>query len=297
MAEMSPVKIIQIGLGGWGRNWAELVVPNVPAVEVVAWVDAAPAALAAVRDKLGLAPERCFASLDDAVAVVDCEGLLGTVALPGHGVVVEAGARLGKHVLVEKPFAAEVAAAARLAQMAAAAGIVLHVSQNYRFRPAAVTAARLVAEKRYGEVLSIDVEFNRLTTAPDFRYYDVPDPLLVDMSIHHFDLMRMLLRAEPRDVVCWSWNPRGSRFKGHAAAAGMIRFDDVMVTYRANEVTRFAETPWSGRWRIECEGGVIAFTSRMGGGDPSLVAERLEVTEIGGDAHPHAVDTMPHVGR
>ena len=292
-----PVRIIQVGLGHWGRNWAELIVPKVPAVETVAWVDAAPAALAAGQNTLGLPPDRCFSSVEDAVARVDAEGLLGPVTTPAHAAVVEAGARSGTHVLIEKPFAPDLAEAERLAKLAEQAGIILHVSQNYRFRPAAATAARMVAEGCLGAVLSIDVEFTRLTTGPSFPYYHVPNPLLVDMSIHHFDLMRMLLRTEPRRVACWSWNPPGSRFTGHAAAAGMIGFEDVMVTYRANEVSRLAETPWSGRWRIECEGGVIDFTSRMGGGNQSLEADRVTVTEIGGEAYEHELDAVPYVGR
>ena len=39
------VRLIQVGLGLWGRDWAANVLPRVPEVEVVAWADGDPRAL------------------------------------------------------------------------------------------------------------------------------------------------------------------------------------------------------------------------------------------------------------
>ena len=37
------VRLVQIGLGGWGRDWAKEVLPDVPEAEPVAFVDGDPA--------------------------------------------------------------------------------------------------------------------------------------------------------------------------------------------------------------------------------------------------------------
>ena len=44
---MAPLRIVQVGMGGWGQNWAEIAIPRATGVEVVAWVDADPAGLSA----------------------------------------------------------------------------------------------------------------------------------------------------------------------------------------------------------------------------------------------------------
>ena len=293
---IKPTKIIHIGLGRWGSNWARTIVPTVPTVETVAWVDPAEAARAAAQAELGVPADRCFPSIDAALAAVDAEAFVAPVTLPGHAPVIEAAARAGKHVLIEKPFAPSTAEAARLAALAADAGIILHVSQNYRFFPATVTAHRLLAEKTLGEILSVDIEFHR--RIEDTHYADVPDILLVDMAIHHWDMLRMLVPAAPRDAAFWTRHPPGSPFAADAAATGMIRFDNgVVATYRGNEASRFAETSWVGNWRIECEGGIVAFTGRFGGPDRSLDGECVTITRTGGDPQDIPLDPITHFGR
>ena len=45
------VRIIHVGLGGWGGNWARTAIPQVTEVEVVGLVDPSAATLEAVRSK------------------------------------------------------------------------------------------------------------------------------------------------------------------------------------------------------------------------------------------------------
>ena len=289
-------KIVHVGLGRWGRNWATNIVPTVPTVETVAWVDTAADALTAAQADLNLPRDRCFQSLAEAFSATDAEAVLAPVTLPAHAPVIEAAASAGKHVLVEKPFARSLEEARRLTALAAEAGITLHVSQNYRFFPAALTVHRLLSEKLLGEVLSVDIEFHR--HIENSHYADVPDILLVDMAIHHWDLLRVMVPAEPTEATFWSRNPPGSPFKADAAASGMIRFENgVVATYRGNEVSRYPETPWAGRWQIECERGVIAFQSRNVGPDRILNGEWVTVTRPGEAQKDMPVEDVQHFGR
>ena len=60
------VKAIQIGLGHWGISWSKDVIPNVPTVEMVGYVDTNPEATERVQTELGIDPKLCFHSLEDA---------------------------------------------------------------------------------------------------------------------------------------------------------------------------------------------------------------------------------------
>lgn len=291
------LKIIQVGLGHWGRNWAKNVVAKVDGVEPVAWVEPAVAARERAVAELGLSPSACFATLDEAFGAVDADGVLCTAALVAHAPTADACIAAGKHLLVEKPFAPSAAEAARLAAAAEEAGIVLHVSQNYRFQPAVAKVLELVQSAALGPVATVDIEFHQYAPALNYRYYDLPDPLLADMFIHQFDLIRLLLGREPEQVTCLSWNPPGSPFVHDPSAALLIRLaGGVVVTLRGSWVSREPATAWSGTWRLQCADGVIGFSSRASG-DRSLENEHVTQRPLGGAERDLALDPMPQYGR
>jgi predicted dehydrogenase len=83
-------------------------------------------------------------------------------------------------------------------------------------------------------------------------------PLIIDMAIHHFDLMRFLLEGEPVSVFGRSWNPPWSWYKGDASASVSLEFSNgVVVVYNGSWCSTGQETSWNAHWRFECERGVI----------------------------------------
>src|SRR5215218_3600861 len=97
------LKIVHVGLGGWGQNWNTYALPRTHGeVEIVAWVDADAATIAAAQKQLKLPKDRCFTSLDAAFSAVEADAVLITTQLVGHIPVTEAALSAGKHVLVEK---------------------------------------------------------------------------------------------------------------------------------------------------------------------------------------------------
>lgn len=269
--------------------------PRIAEVEPVAWVDADPRSLAALRTAHGIAPERCFASLEAALAAVEAEAVLATVSLPGHVPVAQAALEAGKHVLLEKPFAATLAEAQGLVELAVARGRILMVSQNYRFYPAMQAAARLVREGELGPVGAVTVDFRRNmppTVGDDDPYLNQPHPLLTDMAIHHFDLMRAVLGQEPTSVSCHAWNPPWRSPRGFMSAAATVAFErGTVVNYRGSWASPGPKTAWAGEWRLECAGGEIGWTGR---GDRGLTAERVTVRPLDG---PERALTLPRPDR
>jgi predicted dehydrogenase len=261
-----PIRLIQVGMGGWGRDWATKVVPRAADFERVAWVDVEQSILVQLQDELNVPPSACFSSLEAALDVVDAEAVLITAALPGHVPVAMAALRAGKHVLVEKPFAPSVAEAQGVVGAAEAAGRVVMVSQNYRHYPAVRAVSALIKQQVLGPVDTVDVQFRKYansTPVEGHRHYAIRHPLLLDMSIHHFDLMRCVLNQEPTHVMCHAWNPPWSNVRDPAAASATIEFDSgAVVSYKGSWVSTAPDTTWAGSWRIECQHGEIAWSSR-----------------------------------
>jgi predicted dehydrogenase len=111
------IRVAQVGLGLWGRSWAE-VVRDAEGAELTAVVDPSPDASFFVEEELRLPSGNHHATLDEALEKTECDCVL-VVTPTGthHGVVAEA-LEAGKHVLVEKPLDTTLSGALALVQAA-----------------------------------------------------------------------------------------------------------------------------------------------------------------------------------
>lgn len=265
----SKVKLVHVGLGGWGLDWEKNAIPPVQSIEAVAWVDAHAPTLENARAKLGLPADRCFTSIADAFAAVEADALLITAPQNAHVPLAIEAMNAGKHVLVEKPLAVSVTEARLAVDVAEQTGKVLMVSQQYRNYPAVRKAAQLVADRHFGALGNVQVDFRKWANSAireGHKHYFIPHPLIFDMAIHHFDLMRLIIGKEAVNVYAKVTDPVWSRFEQEGAAAITIEFDGgVVVSYRGSWVSPGVPTTWAGDWNLECEVGSIYFTSREGG--------------------------------
>ncbi|WP_181703952.1 Gfo/Idh/MocA family protein [Chthonobacter albigriseus] len=289
--------IIQVGLGFWGYDWATGVLPEVETVRVAAYVDPSEEARQRIADKLNVPADRCFASLNDALAAVNAPIVLATLRTDAHYPVARRALEAGRHVIVEKPFASSVGEAKELVALAAAEKRMLMVSQNYRHYPAPIRVAEMVAQQALGHVSLVDIVFRQHAPSIGYRYWDFPDPLLADMSIHHFDLMRMILADEPKAVSCRTWNLPGSPFQNHPVGVVTVEFaGGTIVSYRGSWMSGGAATAWAGEWTIDCDEGEIWFTSR-GHGAERLERDRVVLRRRGSAAEEQILDHVRYFDR
>ena len=294
---VNPLRVLQVGLGTHGRGWAKQVIPEVTEVELVGYVDSDPYALDALQEVAHVPADRCFESLKEAIAATQPQALLNTTALPGHVPVTVAALEAGLHVLIEKPFAPSMVAAQRMVDHAAAKNLILSVSQNYRYFPAPRAIAALVRESALGPLHQVSIDFRRYSTPPANgrgRHQIEEQPLLVDMSIHHFDLLRLILDREPRRIYCEAWTPEWAAFGGPAVAVASIVFEGgVVVSYRGSWVTAGPLTPWAGEWRMEFENGEVFWTSRLDDGMPN---DRVVIRSRNGKSRTLTLPPMQRTG-
>jgi predicted dehydrogenase len=262
---MSVCRIVQVGLGRWGLDWATKVLPEVGAVDLVGCVDEDPQALDNACGSGIVDIGDCFESFEAAHANLDFDAVLVTTQLTGHAPVVRHALGAGKHVLVEKPFAQSVSEGEDLVALAASVNCTLMVSQNYRYFPAVRAVQELVQLLALGKLLNVEIDFRRFSP-PDPRKLNRArswaQPLLLDMSVHHFDLLRAIIPGHPHTVDCRSWNPEWSGYLEAPEATAMIFFGDVVVSYRASWLHPGPTTAWAGEWRMEFEAGELWWSSR-----------------------------------
>ena len=209
------LRLVQIGLGGWGRNWVEEVTRDTQGVEPVAWVDLDPATRERAVIDLGLPRERVFGSLEQALEQAGPTRRSWSCPLRRTRAVTRDALEAGLHVLVEKPFTETLAEARALERLAHDRKRVLMVSQNYRWFPAPVLARRLVHDGALGHLVACYLDFH-FYFGTGYRYFFLEEPLLSDMAIHHFDTLRFVLDDEPLEVSCHSWAEPDTAVRGPA---------------------------------------------------------------------------------
>lgn len=291
---MAPLRLVQVGLGGWGRDWIKVVRAE-PRVETVAFVDANPESLRLAQER-GAPEDRCFASLEEALSTTQADAVLITTGANAHVPVALSALAAGLPVLVEKPFAPTALEAREVVRAAQARNLPLMVSQNYRFHPAPRLAAQLVREGRLGEVGYVEVDFRRNSprqVAEPTAHNLLPHPLLLDMAIHQFDLMRFVLGREPVSIDCHAFNPPWSPFRDPASAVATVEFEGgLIVSYRGSWVSSGPVTPWAGEWRMDLSGGEVRWTSRD---DPP--PDRVQVRPLSKRARSLPLPAVPHLDR
>ena len=292
------LRIVHVGLGGWGGDWALNVLPHVPGVDVVGVVDPDAGHRRQVLTTIGRPHLPAFDTLDRALSGVVADAVVITAPAVTHIPLALAALDAGKHVMVEKPFANTAEEAASAVRRAAERGLVVQVSQNYRFYPAPRAVQQLLADGVLGELSAISIDFRQWDNdAPraTHRHYRFPHPLINDMAIHHVDLLRKLTGQEAVSVYAKVGDPSFSRYDEEASAVITIELESgLVVSYRGSWVSRGTPTAWAGEWAIDGEKGQIEFTSRLGS---TPDGDRVRLRRPGRRPVAVRLETMPLFGR
>jgi predicted dehydrogenase len=187
----APVRVALIGCGGIAsahlRGYAALGDLG----QVVATCDADPEAARRRADETGAQP---YTDLDSVLARADVEAV--DLCLPHdlHEPVAVAAARAGKHVLVEKPIARDLAEADRMIAACDAAGVRLMVAHCQRFSADRETAHRLVTEGAIGWIYMMRSDHNQWVNYPPGHWINDPEKLgggsIAGSGVHHLDALR-----------------------------------------------------------------------------------------------------------
>ncbi|MEV1171592.1 Gfo/Idh/MocA family oxidoreductase [Nonomuraea sp. NPDC049784] len=244
--------LIQIGLGPWGIDWATKILPQFTDAKVTGWVDASSGARAAFVAETGADPATMYATVEEALEATGAVAAIAPVAIGAHAAVARQVLEAGAHLLLEKPFALDTATARELAGLAAERGLVFGIDQNYRIFPAAPVVRDLLERQAVGTIRRVSLEWHRI-------HQGVRDSnALVELAIHHFDLMRYLFGREAVAITCVPVRPVQSAQDRTPGASLLVELDGgLTIDYVLSSQGVDAQTPWPGVWRISGDEGLI----------------------------------------
>jgi len=252
------VKVAVIGLGvGMAHARAYLKCPE---AELVAVCDSNPQRLKERGDELGIPESLRFEQFPDLLALPGLDAV--SIGLPNalHAPVAQAAFAAGKHVLSEKPLAANAREAQQMVDAAHEAGRHLMVCFNYRFRDDARWLKGLQEGGRLGEVYYARAGWLRCAGIPGAGSWFTSKGLagggpLIDLGVHVLDLTLWLMGyPQPVSVsgaAFAKFGPRGMKssrvvdagmpYEVEDLAAGFVRF--------ANGAALQIETSWASHTR------------------------------------------------
>ena len=270
------MKVIQVGIGGMGNAWLGAVQRS-PKVNFAAFVEVDADIADQQAEAYGLDRSLIFRALPEALAQVDADAVINVTPPQFHREISVLALEAGLPVLSEKPLAGTLDDARAIVDAAQRTGVLHSVAQNYRYRPLTQTIKRVLNSGVLGAVGAVSVEFYKGPHFGGFRE-EMPQPLIVDMAIHHFDLLRFFLDSDARSISARSWNPPWSWYSGDASAAAQIDFaSGVPVSYVGSWCSQACETSWNANWRFDCERGVLRVED-----DVVRVQRLLDVADGGG---------------
>jgi predicted dehydrogenase len=267
---MRTYRYILVGLGEFGMRWATAFLPQARerglAVPVAA-VDVDPARFDAARAPLGLGRDDFFTSIDEALERRDCDFVIVVVPPSYHEAVVRSAVASARHILCEKPIAADLGACVRVSRMVDEAGIRMAVTMSHRFDQDKQSLQALIDSGSLGELNYVVIRFTanwrRFGDWGEFRH-QMPDPLLVEGGIHQLDILRALTHSDAKTVYARSWNPRWGEYAGDSTALVTVDMKNgTHAFYEGAKANASTLNGWHNDYiRAECELGTAELDRR-----------------------------------
>ena len=214
-----------VGTGFWGKNHAR-VYNELEETSLLAVHDIDAERAKAVAGQYGAKP---YSSLRKMLQDKDIKIVSVCTWSTSLAKVATEAARAGKHVLVEKPMAANVKQAERLLEAAKKNRIHLTVGFLMRFIPGLQQIRAGVEDKTIGQLVCAAAK--RVSQWPE-RIGDVG--VVKDTAIHDIDAMLYLFNEDPVAVYAKAGSIRHKRFEDYA---------QILLTFERGK-TAFIESNW-----------------------------------------------------
>jgi predicted dehydrogenase len=252
------LRLIQCGAGGFGDHWLKGITLASPDFELVALVDIDAANLDLASANHNIPRHRLFTSIEDALDQVTADAVLSVTPPAVHASHARIAFDRGLHFMTEKPIADTLEHAQQMVARARAAGRQFVVSQNYRFRAPIHALTRALANNTVGALGHGHMDFYIPADFTGTFRETMEDVLIMDMAVHHFDLIRYVTGLNVARVHAHSFRPEWSWYRHNSAAKVLLELErNIPFTYSGDWSGHGRCSSWDGIWRLQCADGSL----------------------------------------
>lgn len=216
---MDPVRWAVIGVGRFGAIHAR-VLSTLPGSRLCSLCSRSQARVTEIASQLNVA--QTSTDYREVLADPKIDAVSITTHWQDHFEIAQAALQSGKHVLLEKPMAADGKECGDLLTAARSASGFFMVGHICRFDPRVTLAKKAIDEGRIGRIVSMHAKRN-LPIAPGHIRLDKTSPLMGD-GIHDVDLMMWFTGRTPTEV--YGRTVRVNDFKYPDIGWAMLHFGD-----------------------------------------------------------------------
>ncbi|MEH7305241.1 Gfo/Idh/MocA family protein [Neobacillus drentensis] len=274
------MKLIQVGLGAHGRYvGSQFVVPSAD-FEYAGLVDIDPKCLREAAELFEVQKNLLYTDYKQAFQELQADAVLIEAMSPAHYDVCKAALNHNLHVLIEKPFVLNMDEATELVELASQKNLKLMINQNYRYNSNVLTLKKVIQDRSLGKPVFVNSQFYYNHTGKPYQR-EMEDYMLLEMAVHHIDMMRYLFDCNVMSVQGKTWNMPESGYKGDPNVHAVYEMESGMpVFYLGSLLSKGNQTPWEGIWRIQCEEGSIHLDNLGKGYGVYLVDSSESITKI-----------------
>ncbi len=228
--------ICVVGCGYMGNIHAERW-QAIPEARVVAVVDILPDRAAALAAQMGCEP---YADYRPAIARPDVDVVSVCVPTYLHPEVTVAAARLGRHVLCEKPIALTIEAANRMIVAAQENGVKLGLGFMRRHSPVLTDLKARLAAGEFGRPVFYHAsDVRELRPKREMHDANANGGPVIDMAVHLIDLWGVIFDSQPVSVSAQGLRLAAARPEiGHIAEVA-IDTATLVVRFESGDVGTF----------------------------------------------------------
>ncbi len=265
MSSREEVRVLLVGAGVRGAVWAK-VCSESPQVDLIGILDRDTSRAESVREELPTAPPAIYQNMSAALREGSPDAVIISTPPASHHSLVGTAISEGKHVLCEKPLSDEVDEVIDLVGRARDKGVILMVGMNFRYLSTSQRIRRIVQNRRLGDLSYAQFTYvrHRDGNRDDLNDYPMtmPYPMLLEQSIHHFDLLRYCYGTEVESLIADSWRPPWSTYENDCCVSVLFRFaNGVRANYLGTWTAAWNKMTFN--WRSEFSAGALIQQSQF----------------------------------
>lgn len=253
------LRLLQVGMGVRGTQWAQVIREHSGAVNVGYVRPELDIALRQVQE-WGEAGTPCFNDLEKAIETVRPDAVVLVTPPEVHHEQATLAFRRGCHVLCEKPLSEDLAETIDMVRQSEERGLQFMAGMNFRYLAVSQMLRKMFRERALGEPGFGHFVYlrNRDGRRPDLNKYPLTmkQPMLLEQSVHHLDLMRYCYDDDVVAVSADTWRPSWSVYADHCCVSALLQFrSGIRVNYIGTWTS--GSNHFSFEWRTDCSGGIV----------------------------------------
>ena len=242
------MRVLHIGMGEWGISWFH-VLQERKDITIVGVVD--------LDESKRVMHNKFYTDVALAMDELKPDFIVNATPPSAHQQINRLACERNISILCEKPISESYSDALELLDYARK-GHKIVIAENYRYIDINRRVKDVIASGVLGEITSINIKFGKRHRMTNY-HSNLKHPLLLDVTMHHMDLLRYFSDLEVKGVYADFFTPEWSWYKGYSNVVTTMTLTNGIHVQYCGSLDAHLETSWNGSWEFVGANGSLLF--------------------------------------